>query len=126
MLHTILLPNVFHIQSDSVAMVQFRLTIKDDNKNERSELFEIPVKDQGTYRRTSLNVSDRYVTPFGINHRMSDDWFENDYVGASEKYTLPLIASDCLESHIVEYIRWVGNHKDYDNINYSALVLYEW
>jgi len=146
-------PYIFHIQSDSVAMVQFRLTIKDDNKNEWSELFEIPVKqdlpeikdfviadgktftvsksgndtettllgigngdgvanpgesiiilvkDQGTYRRTSLYVSDRYVNPFGMNHRMSDDWFEYDYVGASEKYTLPLIASDCPENHTVE------------------------
>jgi S-formylglutathione hydrolase FrmB len=148
-------PYVFHIQSDSIEIVQLKLTIKDDNKNEWSELFEVPVKqdlpeikdfviadgktftvsksgndtettflgigngdgvanpgesivilviDQGTYRRTSLSVSDKYVNPFGINHRMSDDWYEFDYVGSSEKYTLPLIASDCPENHSVELL----------------------
>ncbi len=147
-------PFTFHIQSDSVAIVQLRLTIRDEEKNEWSELFEIPVKqevpeirdfviadgkvftvamtgndsetillgrgngdgvanpgesivilvkDNETYRRTNLSASDKYVNPFEINRRESDDWHDYDYVGASNKYSIPLIASDCPENHIIDF-----------------------
>lgn len=147
-------PFIFHIQSDSVAIVQFRLTIRDAEKNEWSELFEIPVKhdvpeikdfviadgktftvaktgndsetillgrgngdgvanpgesiiilvkDNGIYRRTYLSASDKYVNPYGINRRESDDWHDYDYVGASNKYSIPIIASDCPENHIIDF-----------------------
>jgi hypothetical protein len=156
-------PFVFQIKSDSVEMVQFRLTVKDDKKTEWSEFFEVPVKrnmpeimdfviadgkiftvaktgndnetvmvgsgngdgvanpgesivilvkDHGMYRRTNLYVSDKYVNPFGINHRRSDDWMEYDYVGSSEKYSIPLIASDCPEDHTIEMFAeyWLPNY----------------
>lgn len=147
------IPYVFHVQSDSVEMVQFRITIQDEKKNQWSELFEVPVKrdlpenkefviadgkvftvakagddtetiflgegngdgvanpgesimilvkDKDTFRRTSLYFSDKYLNPFGINHRISDDWFKYDYVGASCKFAQPLIASDCPDNHIIE------------------------
>lgn len=143
----------FIVKSESIEMVQFRLTIQDDHKNEWNEYFEIParadlpeitdfaiadgrtftvaktgddtettilgkgngdgianpgesvvilLKDHGTFHRTDLLISDRYVNPYGINHRKSDDWFEYDYVGASNKYSIPLIASDCPENHTIE------------------------
>jgi hypothetical protein len=145
---------IFKIKADSIEMVQFRLTVQDDLKNEWNEFFEIPVrrdlpeitdfaiadgrtftvsragndietsvfgtgngdgvanpgesvviliKDHGTFHRSNLSFSDKYVNPFGINHRISDDWFEFDYVGASNKYTVPLIASDCPEGHNLEF-----------------------
>ena len=144
----------FIIKTDSIEIVQFRLTIQDDLKNEWNEFFEIPVrrdlaeitdfvisdgrkftvsrsgndtetavfgtgngdgvanpgesivilvKDHGTLRRTDLICSDKYVNPFGLNRRKSDEWFEYDYVGASNKYSVPLIASDCPEDHTLEF-----------------------
>ncbi len=151
-LKTCQIPYVFHVQADHVEMVQFRITIQDEKKNQWIELFEVPVKrdllemdcviadgkvftvakagddtetiflgegngdgvanpgesimilvkDNDTYRRTSLYFSDKYLNPFGINHRISDDWFSYDYVGASCKFSKPLIASDCPENHIIE------------------------
>jgi hypothetical protein len=144
----------FKIKADSIEMVQFRLTVQDDRKNEWNEFFEIPVrrdlpeitdfaiadgrtftvsrsgndietsvfgtgngdgvanpgesiviliKDHGTFYRSNLAFSDKYVNPFGINRKKSDDWFEFDYVGASNKYTVPLIASDCPEGHNLKF-----------------------
>lgn len=147
-------PFVFRIKSDSLTIVQFRLTIRDSEKNEWSELFEIPVKEDvqeienfviadgkaftvaktgddtetvllgkgngdgianpgesivilikenGTYRRTNLFFSDKYVNPFGVNRRKSDDWHNYDYVGASNKYSIPLISGDCPENHVIDF-----------------------
>jgi hypothetical protein len=144
----------FKIKADSIDMVQFRLTIQDDLKNEWNEFLEIParqdlpeitefvisdgktftvsrggndsetkvfgtgngdgvanpgesivilVKDHGTLRRAYLDCSDKYVNPFGTNHRKSDEWFDFDYVGASNKYSVPLIASDCPEDHTLNF-----------------------
>jgi hypothetical protein len=61
------------------------------------------VKDQNKYWRTSLVFSDQFVNPFGINIRQSDDWTDFDHVGASAKYNIPLIASNCPENHIIEF-----------------------
>ncbi len=61
------------------------------------------VKDQNKYWRTSLVFSDQYVNPFGVNIRQSDDWTDFDHVGASAKYNIPLIASNCPENHTLEF-----------------------
>jgi putative esterase len=61
------------------------------------------VKDQNKYWRTSLLFSDQFVNPLGVNIRQSDDWTDFDHVGASEKYNIPLIASNCPENHIIEF-----------------------
>jgi len=62
------------------------------------------VKDQGKYWRTSLSFSDKYLNPFGINTRMSDNWTSFDHVGASAKYSVPLISSDCPENHSIVFL----------------------
>jgi S-formylglutathione hydrolase FrmB len=67
------------------------------------ESIVILVKDKDLHRRTSLCFSDRYINPFGINHRKSDDWMQYDYVGSSQKYSVPLIASDCPENHNIGF-----------------------
>jgi hypothetical protein len=61
------------------------------------------VKDQNKYWRTDLCFSDQFVNPFGINIRRSDNWDDFDHVGASAKYDIPLIASNCPENHSIEF-----------------------
>src|SRR5436190_6951295 len=61
------------------------------------------VKDQNKHWRTSLFSSDQFVNPFGINIRQSDDWTNFDHVGASAKYSVPLIASSCPPNHNIEF-----------------------
>jgi len=67
------------------------------------ESIVILVKDQNKYWRTHLSFSDKYINPFGVNTRMSDSWTSFDHVGASAKYSIPLIASDCPENRKVEF-----------------------
>jgi len=67
------------------------------------ESIVILVKDKGKYWRTNLTVSDKYINPFGVNTRKSDDWAPFDHVGASAKYSVPLIASNCPENHTIDF-----------------------
>lgn len=67
------------------------------------ESIVILVKDKNKYRRTHLFFSDKYINPSGVNIRMSDNWTPFDHVGASAKYSVPLISSDCPENHRVEF-----------------------
>ncbi len=62
----------------------------------------ILVKDQGIYHRTFLHTPDKYINPNGINIRVSDNWGDYDHVGGSAKYSIPVIASDCPENHMIE------------------------
>ena len=66
------------------------------------------VKDQNKYWRTNLSFRDNYVNPFGVNTRMSDDWTPFDHVGASAKYSVPLISSDCPENHALIFLQNTG------------------
>jgi hypothetical protein len=61
------------------------------------------VKDGNKYWRTNLSYSDQFVNPFGIHMRRSDNWDDFDHVGASAKYDIPLIASNCPENHTIEF-----------------------
>ena len=148
------LPFTFRVTGDSIEIVKFQLTIRDQSKNEWVEFFEIPikrdvtgikdfeiadgrtftvaksgtdvetillgtgngdgianpgesivllVKDQGKYWRTHLSVSDKFINPFGVNARRSDNWTSFDHVGASAKYSIPLIASNSPENHQVDF-----------------------
>jgi hypothetical protein len=67
------------------------------------ESIVILVKDQNKYWRTDLSFSDEYVNPFGINTRMSDDWSSLDHVGASAKYSVPVVSSDCPANHVIDF-----------------------
>ena len=76
------------------------------------ESIVILMKDQGKYWRTNLFSSDKYVNPFGVNIRKSDDWSEFDWVGASAKYSIPLVSSNCPENHSIEFFAeyWLPDH----------------
>ena len=67
------------------------------------ESIVILVKDLDKYWRTHLTHSDKFINPYGINTRVSDNWTEFDHVGASAKYSIPLISSDCPENHPVQF-----------------------
>lgn len=60
------------------------------------------IKDGIAYRRAEIFTSDQYVNPFGINIRESDYWGSYDHVGASAKYSVPLISSNTPENHKIE------------------------
>jgi len=147
-------PFTFRVDEDSIEIEKFKLTIRDENKNEWIEFFEIPlkkdlpeitnfdiadgkiftvakggtdvetillgsgngdgianpgesivvvVKDKDKYWRTHLTYSDEFINPFGTHNRVSDSWTEFDHVGASAKYSVPVIASNCPEQHSLDF-----------------------
>ncbi|HEY5916747.1 MAG TPA: alpha/beta hydrolase-fold protein [Chryseolinea sp.] len=67
------------------------------------ESIVILVKDIQKYWRTELYSTDPYVNPFGVAVRKSDYWGNYDHVGASAKFYIPLIASNCPENHTIEF-----------------------
>jgi S-formylglutathione hydrolase FrmB len=67
------------------------------------ESIVILAKDIQKYWRTDLYSADPYVNPFGVAVRKSDYWGNYDHVGASAKFDVPLIASNCPENHTIEF-----------------------
>jgi len=147
-------PFTFRVESDSIEVEKFKLTIRDENKNVWTDFFELPVKkdqpeikdfeiadgriftvakggtdvetvslgagngdgipnpgesivvliqDKDKFWRTQLISSDKFINPFGVNARVSDSWTDFDHVGASAKYSVPLISSDCPEGHSIDF-----------------------
>jgi len=144
----------FKTDADSVEIERFKLTIRDQNKNEWIEFIEIPlkkdlpeiknfeiadgkiftvvkggtntetvflgkgngdgianpgesivilVKDNDKYWRTQLTGNDKFINANGVNNRISDNWTDFDHVGASAKYSVPLISGDCPHDHSVDF-----------------------
>ena len=60
-------------------------------------------KDGMAFRRAELSTSDKFVNPFGMNIRESDNWGSYDYVGASAKYSVPVISSYTPKNHEIEF-----------------------
>lgn len=67
------------------------------------ESIAILVKENDRYWRTQLFSSNKYVNPFGINIRKSDNWEINDGIGPSAKYTIPVIASACPQNNTIDF-----------------------
>jgi hypothetical protein len=67
------------------------------------ETIVILAKEQGRYWRTEAETIDRYVDPFGIKLRESDNWAGFDYVNGSAKITKSVIASDCPDNYDVDF-----------------------
>lgn len=66
------------------------------------ESIVILVRDGKKLWRTDVTSNDKYLDPFGIKIRKSDNWSPLDHVGASAKYDVPLISSDCPTDHTLE------------------------
>ena len=98
---------------DSITMV-----LGHGNGNGRAnpgESFVILVKDEGLYRRTELYTNDPYVNPHGIHKRGSDGWGRYDNVGGSNKYSIPLVSSECPPGHKIEFFAtwWLPDYPDH-------------
>lgn len=79
------------------------------------ELVVVLVKENGIYHRTFLYTSDLHVNPNGIHQRESDNWTQHDHVGASAKYSVPLIDAGCPENHTVRFFAeyWLPDYPDH-------------
>jgi poly(3-hydroxybutyrate) depolymerase len=75
----------------------------------------ILIRDQGLYRRTELYTNDVFVNPNGTSIRNSDNWGRYDNVGGSNKYSVPLISSDCPPGHRIEFFAsyWLPDYPDH-------------
>jgi S-formylglutathione hydrolase FrmB len=75
----------------------------------------ILVNDNGRYFRTSLFTADPHVNPSGIQIRESDSWTSYDHVGASAKYSVPVLASGCPDGHPVKFFAeyWLPDYPDH-------------
>jgi hypothetical protein len=67
------------------------------------ESIVILVKDNYKYWRTQLTVNDKFINANGVNARVSDSWTDFDHVGASAKYSVPLVSGDCPQDHSVDF-----------------------
>lgn len=74
-----------------------------DGKANPGESVVILANEKGRYYRTFLHTSDRFINPAGIHIRESDNWTSYDHVGASAKYSVPVVASDCPANHTVKF-----------------------
>ena len=67
------------------------------------EFIELLVQEGTKYYRTSLSSMEKYVNPFGIDVRNSDNWGRYDNVGGSVKFSMPLLSSDCPQNQRLEF-----------------------
>jgi poly(3-hydroxybutyrate) depolymerase len=79
------------------------------------ESIVVLVKDQGRYFRALLHTSDPNINPAGINIRESDSWTTYDHVGASAKYSVPVLSSNCPQNHRVKFFAeyWLPDYPDH-------------
>ncbi len=80
------------------------------------------VRDHGTYYRTKLVTADPWVNPFGLKVRKSNSWSDYDHVGATEKYSVPLISSETPEDHQILFFAtyWLPEYP-YHNEQYGVI-----
>jgi hypothetical protein len=84
-----------------------------DGKAAPGERIVVLLADDGRFRPAELFTNDRCVD---LSVRVSDVWSRYDNVGASAKYSLPLIRRDCPPGHVVRMMARVQlpdkpNHK---------------
>ncbi len=86
-----------------------------DGKANPGESLVILVNDKGRLFRTSLFSNDPFVNPAGIRVRKSDSWTTYDHVGASAKYSVPILASDCPQKHRIKFFAeyWLPDYPDH-------------
>lgn len=67
------------------------------------ESIVVLINDNGRLHRALLYETDPFINPAGIHIRKSDSWGSYDHVGASAKYSVPVIASEIPEGHTVKF-----------------------
>jgi hypothetical protein len=61
------------------------------------------IKDGAVYRRAFLYSNDEFINSHGEDKRVSDNWGEFDHGGASAKYSIPVIAGNCIDGHKISF-----------------------
>lgn len=84
-----------------------------DGKAARGETLAILIPDGDAWRAAELFTNDRCID---LAMRVSDVWSSYDHVGASSKYSLPVVRKDCPPGHVVRLMTRVQlpdkpNHK---------------
>ncbi len=69
-----------------------------DGQANPGEQIAVLLPDGDAYRAAELFTNDACVD---LTERVSDEWGEYDHVGASVKYSLPLIRRSCLPGHMI-------------------------
>ncbi len=115
--------------ADGVSLLAYQNAIKKrtmtlgtgngDGQANPGERIAILLPDGGAYRAAELFTNDPCVD---LTKRVSDEWGDYDHVGASVKYSLPLIRSSCAPGHVIRMLARVQlpdkpNHK----IHYTAV-----
>jgi hypothetical protein len=72
-----------------------------DGKANAGERVAILLPDGDAFRAAELFTNDTCVD---LTNRVSDNWGDYDHVGASAKYSLPLIRSDCAPDHVIRML----------------------
>ncbi|MDQ6663875.1 MAG: hypothetical protein M3Z23_05740, partial [Acidobacteriota bacterium] len=71
------------------------------------------------WRAAELFTNDRCID---LTTRISDGWGTYDHVGASAKYSLPLISPDCPAGHVVRMLaRWQLPSKPNHRVRYGVV-----
>jgi hypothetical protein len=80
------------------------VTLGDGNGDGRAspgERIAILIPEDDVYRAAELFTNDACVDN---TLRAFDDWSDYDHVGASAKYSLPLIKPDCPQGHVIHVL----------------------
>ncbi len=74
------------------------------------------VRDHGIYHRTEALTNDPFINPSDVNIRETDSWSNYDHVGATEKYTMPLISSTTPEGYEISFTAtyWLPDYPYHD------------
>jgi Putative esterase len=86
------------------AVQKMDVTLGDGNGDGRAspgERIAILIPENDAYRAAELFTNDACVDN---TLRAFDDWSDYDHVGASAKYSLPLIKSDCPQGHVIHML----------------------
>jgi hypothetical protein len=72
-----------------------------DGRASPGERIAILIPEGDAWRAAELFTNDACVDN---TRRVSDDWGDYDHVGASAKYSLPLISPDCAPGHVIHIL----------------------
>jgi hypothetical protein len=90
-----------------------------DGQANAGERIAILLPDGDAYRAAELFTNDSCVD---LTERVSNGWAQYDHVGASAKYSLPLIRSTCAPGHVIRMLARVQlPDRPNDKIRYSVI-----
>ena len=90
-----------------------------DGRASPGERIAILIPEDDAYRAAELFTNDACVDN---TRRASDDWSDYDHVGASAKYSLPLIEPDCPAGHVIHaFARVLLPNKPNHMVRFAAI-----